>query len=776
MSGSSLTARALLDEADRLHMEKRFEDASRHYALALAKNAHEAQGWYGLGCAQASLNEHGQALEALRRAVKLSPDDPRPRAALAQSLFALGHVSAALREYALLTRETEPVLRDIGLRNLACVAPGDPALDNAAILRLRRLWAESQTPSAPFVKPAWRPGRKLKIGYLGSYFSARNWMKMYMGVINAHDRDAFEINLIVDGDLPSAGAGYRDHPQDRIWEVDGVSNEELAGHIIAAQLDVVVDLLGYSNQDRMPVMLYPLAPVRMAWSGMYGTTGFDTLDCVIADAWTVPPGEERFCAERVRRVPGTYLAFDVFYPTPDAVPPPWLSNGHVTFGSLISGYKITDAVIASWSRILRGVPGAGLLLRNRALEQGSNRAEIAARFAANGVAADRLILEGGDEHLEFLRTYDRIDIALDAFPYSGGTTTAEAIWQGVPVLTFNGDRWAARTSRSILMAAGLGDWVADDQAGFEAMAIRMGRAPETLAASRNTLRARIAASAACDTKGLCRALEAIYREEAGEGAGTSSQDRSGNSVPIPEQEETRHHEAPLEDRRGHFIHIEGNGIFIDIDRYSSLLVEHLTDDVYESRERMLVRNLLRPDDRVLDIGTAVGAVAMAAARIVGAANVMTYEANPEIAADARRNFSHNGLAAIHSYVGVLENRACFKASSVTRDFFISRDFWASRLFVGADGTDIIGTIRVPTLCLENQIAEHRATVIICDIEGGEVDLLTGAGLAGIRLLIIELHHWAVGQEAADVMIRFLVTHGFNVDLYYSGGGMAVLRR
>jgi predicted O-linked N-acetylglucosamine transferase (SPINDLY family) len=156
-----------------------------------------------------------------------------------------------------------------------------------------------------------------------------------------------------------------------------------------------------------------------------------------------------------------------------------------------------------------------LLLRNRALGQASNRADVLARFAANGIESGRLLLEGGGEHLDFLRTYDRIDIALDAFPYNGGTSTAEALWQGVPLLTFNGDRWASRTSRSILMAAGLGVWVAGDRPGFEAMAIRLGLAPDELAAIRGGLRAKVAKSAACDTAALCRALEAICLDEVG---------------------------------------------------------------------------------------------------------------------------------------------------------------------------------------------------------------------------------------------------------------------
>jgi predicted O-linked N-acetylglucosamine transferase (SPINDLY family) len=179
----------------------------------------------------------------------------------------------------------------------------------------------------------------------------------------------------------------------------------------------------------------------------------------------------------------------------------------------MSAYKITDQVITSWSRILHGVPGSRLLLRNRASDLPSNRADTLARFAANGIDESRLSLEGGGEHLDFLRTYDRIDIALDAFPYNGGTSTAEAIWQGVPLLTFNGDRWASRTSRSILMEAGLGDWAAPDQTAFETMAIGLGRAPAALSEIRAGQRAKVSTSAACDTVALCQALEALYRDE-----------------------------------------------------------------------------------------------------------------------------------------------------------------------------------------------------------------------------------------------------------------------
>ncbi len=513
--GASPNARAWLAEADRLHLAKQFLPAAAHYRQALTRDDSLFDAWLGLGFAEASLGEHADAIIASRRALASRPDAARLRINLAESLFALGHVSQAVREYDRAAFDGDKDAREMALRNIACIAPGDPAMDNAAILRARRKWAEARAATVwPGPRPDWGPGERLRLGYYGTFFGSPNWMKMYMGVINAHDRDRFEINLIVDGDVPTAAAGYRDHPNDRIWEVDGVSNHDLARHIAEAKLDVLIDLNGYSHLDRIELPLHRAAPVQIAWNGMYGTTGFAAVGCIIGDAASIPPGEEPFYVERVRRVPHTYLAFDMFYPVPEVVAPPCLATGHVTFGSLISAYKITDPVIASWSRILLGVPGSRLLLRNRRLDQESNRAEITARFAANGIEAARLTLEGGAAHDEFIRTYDRIDIALDTFPYSGATTTVEAIWQGVPVLTFNGDRWAARTSRSILNAAGLGAWVAPDQRGFEAMAIAMGLAPDGLAMIRSGLRAKVAASPVCDTVGLCRALEGIYLAEA----------------------------------------------------------------------------------------------------------------------------------------------------------------------------------------------------------------------------------------------------------------------
>ncbi len=230
-----------------------------------------------------------------------------------------------------------------------------------------------------------------------------------------------------------------------------------------------------------------------------------------------------------------------------------------------------------------------------------------------------------------------------------------------------------------------------------------------------------------------------------------------------------------EGRHGHFSQIGGFRVFVDEDNYGASVQRALDSGRYEDRERKLASEFLRPGDRVIEAGTAVGVVSMTAASIVGPNNVVTFDANPDIVADARDNFYRNGLEGIRSNVGVLACRRNFKENSHV-DFYIAKEFWASHLHANGGSQNIIKTVKVPVACLEHEIASHNANVLICDIEGGEVDLLTEADLSGIRLIIMETHYWAVGEAATDAMIRNLILQGLSFHLAASGGQISVLRR
>ena len=253
----------------------------------------------------------------------------------------------------------------------------------------------------------------------------------------------------------------------------------------------------------------------------------------------------------------------------------------------------------------------------------------------------------------------------------------------------------------------------------------------------------------------------------------------GRSASLEEDEAARQAQAARETahragRSGSVVPVDTFEVFLD-DEYSAEVKQTLHEGTYEARERRLVRELLRPGDRVLEAGTAIGLVSMNAASIVGADSVITYDANPLIARDAQRNFGANGLP-IDSRVGVLRNRASWDHSQTLANFYISKHLWGSRLFATPTDGDIVDVVQIPYVLLEDQIEASRANVLLCDIEGGEADLLTEADLSSIDLIVLETHYWAVGRPSVDRMMRALVAAGFNVDLDLTASQVVVLRK
>jgi protein O-GlcNAc transferase len=269
-------------------------------------------------------------------------------------------------------------------------------------------------------------------------------MKPVWGLINQHDRSQFEVHLFAETAASAIKHGYRAHPWDCFHDISGPSNEAAAALIERSGIDLLVDLNGYSAQPRLALVALKPAPVIAGWFNMYASSGMASYDYLIGDDHVIPPDEEEFYCEKILRVPGSYLTFDVDCPVPPVVEPPSLATGVITFGSLATQHKINGEVIHAWCRILQQVPNSRLLMRNAVLGSAANCQFVHDLFGKHNIPRERVLLRGRADHYQFLRTYDEIDIALDTFPYNGGTTTTEAIWQGVPMVTYWGDRWASR--------------------------------------------------------------------------------------------------------------------------------------------------------------------------------------------------------------------------------------------------------------------------------------------------------------------------------------------
>ena len=292
----------------------------------------------------------------------------------------------------------------------------------------------------------------------------------------------------------------------------GVSDEILAQRIRDDGIDILVDLSGHTAHNRLCMFAWKPAPVQASWLGYFATTGVAAMDYLIADPWTAPEAEEAHFSEKIWRLPETYLCFTPPDVAAEVAPLPALANGYITFGCFNNLTKMNDAVVALWTRVLHAVPGSRLFLKTKYLNEATTQQGVAERFAAHGIDAGRLVLEGPAPRAELLSAYHRVDIALDPFPYPGGTTSVEALWMGVPVLTLAGERFLSHIGESILQNAGLPEWIASGADDYVARAALHASYLQRLTVLRNGLRQQVLSSPLFDAPRFARHLEAALRD------------------------------------------------------------------------------------------------------------------------------------------------------------------------------------------------------------------------------------------------------------------------
>ncbi len=329
----------------------------------------------------AALGDHAQAVESFRRQAAIQPDNGMALTNLGKSLFELGQIDPALEAFRLALDRLPEGADCLALANIAIVIPGSPTAGNREILEARRTWAARCLPAAPadrsFERQSLARGRPIRLGYVSAFFDKPNWMKPVWTLINHHDRDRFEIHLLSDRPEAAIEPVYRRDPRDSFHDTSGLANPELARLVAEIGIDILIDLNGYSRPSRLPLFATRSAPVQAAWFNMFATSGLSGFDYIIGDHHVIPPEEDIFYTERIVRVPGNYLTFEVTYPVPEVAPAPCLRRGGLTFGCLAPQYKITTEVVEAWSRILRECPGTRLLLKSVVLGQPEAREFVA---------------------------------------------------------------------------------------------------------------------------------------------------------------------------------------------------------------------------------------------------------------------------------------------------------------------------------------------------------------------------------------------------------------
>ncbi|MFO1320454.1 MAG: tetratricopeptide repeat protein [Burkholderiales bacterium] len=502
--------------------------------------------WVNLAAMQEERGVPDRALESLQRALAI---DPTYREALnnaAQLLATLGRFRAAeslfrngLVRYAddaglhfnlglTLARQARidealAELRTAVERDLATPSTGsgylmalnysdrlEPSWVRQEHERLVLSWARSSVADAP-IRRSGRSG-PLRVGYVSPDFGYHVISFFIEPVLAAHDRSRVEPICYFSGEREDAqcerikrrGVGWR--------HLAGLDASAVAQEMRKDELDVVVDLAGHTGGHLLHVLAARVAPVQVTWLGYPNTTGVPAMDYRLTDQVADPPGmTDAFHSETLYRLDRAFLVYQPRPEAPPVGPPPVLSRGWVTFASFNNFAKVSPTTLTLWARILSRVPGARLLVKSKGLDEPDLARDVRQRFGDLGGDAARLDLEGQqpgfDQHLA---RYGDVDIALDSFPYGGTTTTCEALWMGVPVVSLAGRVHAARVGASLLTQVGHPEWIASTAERYVDIAVALAEDPAALARFRRALRNEMRESALTDPADFTRRLETAF--------------------------------------------------------------------------------------------------------------------------------------------------------------------------------------------------------------------------------------------------------------------------
>ena len=490
----------------------RLDEALASFQMAISLNPAFADAYNGAGIVNGTLNQWDEAILSFQRALALKPDYAEARSNLGKALAQMGRIDeavAALRR-ALSINPDFVVVHS----NLLFHLSHDPGVTPEEVFAEHRAFGDRF--EAPFQGrwPQHRnlpdPGRRLRVGFVSADLRAHPASSFIEPLWTALDSKQVEIwaysnhRLGDEVTLRLKGLAHR-------WrEVIGMSDEELAGRIGKDEIDILFDLSGHTGDNRLLAFARKPAPIQVScWIGNPNTTGLKAMDYFLADRFSAPPGLlDGLFTEKIVRLPSGAL-FQPLDPAPAVNGLPALGSGVLTFGSFNRSDKLTQGVLALWSRVLNAVPGSRMLLGG--LSDASRRANLTEQFARNGVDAGRLVFHPRVGMTEYLALHHQVDLILDTFPFAGGATSCHAAWMGVPVLTLAGKTLSSRLGVMINSGIGLPEFIAESEDAFVARAVWWSQRLPELAALRARLRSQVLASPLCQTQAAARSLELALR-------------------------------------------------------------------------------------------------------------------------------------------------------------------------------------------------------------------------------------------------------------------------
>jgi protein O-GlcNAc transferase len=473
-----------------------------------------------------------EAEVALRRLIALEPGDAAAHGLLGNVLRGLVRLPEALEALAT-ARRLDPERFDLQSAELFVLSCSDDVSDDALFERHRDYGARLEAAVAPGFAPlrnSREPERRLRIGYVSGDFYTHPVAFFAIPLFERHDRTRCEIYCYSTGPTEDRTTDEVRARADVWRDVASMSDSALAAAINQDGIDVLVDLSGHSGTFRIAVFAQQPAPVQLTWLGYLSTTGLTRIQYRLCDRHTDPAGmTDRWHTETLIRLPECQWCYRPIVSIDCAEAPPIARNGYVTFGSFNNALKISPSVRRLWAEILSRVPGSRIVFVG--VPHGTISEKLLRDFENAGISPDRMEIAPRLGLAEYFGAFNAVDVALDTTPYSGGTTTCDTLWMGVPVITVPGERSISRSAASILATVGLDEWIAAGPEDYVEMAVKCAARGTAIAELRRTLRDRLRASPLMDERRFARDIEAAYREmwrawcrgAAAPGAGASGQ-------------------------------------------------------------------------------------------------------------------------------------------------------------------------------------------------------------------------------------------------------------
>lgn len=490
------------------------QKALTSFQTALNHNASHVESWLNAGSLLLALGRLEEATACTARAQQVASSRPDVLKELGRNLLLGGRAmdaGACFMRAAEIERQN-PLPRMQALLSTNYISELEPAVVFEEHKRFGEWFGAAATKDTPTFSNSRDPARKLRVGLVSPDIRSHSCASFMLPMVAKLPRDQFEVYLYSQVDSLDA-TGQKIKSLGDAWRVTArQGGAQIAQQARTDNVDVLIDLAGHTYGSRLDAFLHRGAPVQMTYLGYPNTTGVPTIGYRLVDAVTDPDGAEALATEKLLRIEGCFLCFEPREELKNHAPVERTPGEPFTFGVFTGLPKISNACIEAWGQILSRAPGSRLLLKSQYLSDKPTWARIEAAFQKAGAPAGSVVpLEFTPSLAEHYNQHSKVDVVLDTFPYNGTTTTCEQLWLGVPVLTFRGDRHAARVGASLLGAAGLSEFVADSREQYIEKAVAMAADPARVRGVRSGLRDRLKSSPLMDADGFGKRFGAAIR-------------------------------------------------------------------------------------------------------------------------------------------------------------------------------------------------------------------------------------------------------------------------